>query len=223
MAVERSARRRRRWPTAVITAVALAVATVAAASAAEVRNLAPDLPVAERDDVLRIEAYLNGIDTLQARFLQVSSQGGTAEGDVYLARPGRMRIEYDPPVPVLIVADGSWLIYYDSELDQTTYLRLSATPAAILVDDVSLFSGDLAVTAFERAAGVLRVTVTRADEPLEGALTLVFTDRPLALKQWTVVDAQGIATTVSLIGTRFGISLDDDLFRFRKPLGQDDR
>ncbi len=213
--------RQRLWPRAV---VALAVAMLASAigEAAEVRNLAPDLPDAERKDVGRIEAYLNGIDTLQARFLQVSSQGGTAEGSVYLSRPGRMRIEYDPPVPVLIVADDGWLIYYDSELEQVSHLRLSATPAAILVSgDISLFSDELAVTAFERGAGVLRVTVTRADEPLEGALTLVFTDRPLALKQWTVVDAQGIATTVSLIGTRFGMALDDELFHFRKPPDDD--
>ena len=222
MAVDRPVRRRPAWPGTLIGIVALALMAAAPAGAAEVHNLAPDLPDAERRDVRRIEAYLNDIDTLQARFLQVSSQGGVAEGDVYLARPGRLRIEYDPPVPVLIVADGSWFIYYDSELDQVSYLRLSATPAAVLVsDDISLFSGDLAVTAFERADEVIRVTVTRTEEPLEGSLTLVFADRPLALKQWTVVDAQGIATTVSLIGTRFGMALDEALFRFRKPAGAD--
>ena len=65
------------------------------------------LTEADRALVKRVEDYLNGLTTLQARFLQSSSNGSYAEGDIYVERPSRMRFEYDPPVPLLIIAAGS--------------------------------------------------------------------------------------------------------------------
>ena len=168
-------------------------------------------------DVVRIEAYLNAISTLQARFLQVSSDGGYAEGDFYLFRPGRLRIDYDPPVPVLIVANGRHLIYFDEKLSQVTYLGLDSTPAGILLADHISFSGRIAVTHFERGEQALRVTLAQAGDPLAGNITLVFSERPLVLKKWIVEDAQGTTTTVSLFSARSGVPLNPDLFEFTAP------
>ena len=36
-------------------------------------------------------------------------------GYIYLRKPGRLRVEYDPPVPILLVADGGLLSYYDKD------------------------------------------------------------------------------------------------------------
>ena len=46
---------------------------------------------ADKRDLGRIEDYFNGITTLQARFLQLSPNGRTAEGNLYISRPGRLR------------------------------------------------------------------------------------------------------------------------------------
>lgn len=205
------------WALAVVIAAALAVPIGGLVAAPAVPG-APALANDELADVTRIEQYFNGVRTLSARFLQVSSSGQTAEGAVALKRPGRMRIEYDPPVPILIVADGTFLIYYDSKLGQVSYLPLGSTPAGILVEDrIRLNGGDLTITGFEREAGVIRVTVVRMASPADGSLTLVFSDKPLQLRQWRVVDAQGIATTVSLSDVRTGVSLDSELFDFVDP------
>jgi outer membrane lipoprotein-sorting protein len=173
---------------------------------------------ADRADIKRIETYLNGLGTLRARFLQVSSNGDYAEGTLFVSRPGRLRIEYDPPVPVLMVAAGGMLTYYDRELQQVSHIDLNSTPAGILVRErISLFSEDITATALERGADALRMTVVRADDPLEGSIALVFSDRPLTLKKWTVTDAQGTVTTVSLLDTRFNVTLDPKLFAFEAP------
>src|SRR3546814_7064037 len=74
--------------------------------------------------VARVERYLNDIQTLQGRFVQVSSNGAYAEGDIYLDRPGHLRFDYDPPSPVLIIANGLSLLYYDEELKEATFLPL---------------------------------------------------------------------------------------------------
>jgi len=144
--------------------------------------------------------------------------GGYSEGDLYISRPGKMRIEYKPPVPVLIIADGQWLIYNDKELEQVNYVDLKSTPAGVLVaDKVSFTDGDYKVRKIQRRANTLRVQVTKKADSYEGAVTLIFSDHPLILKKWAVTDAQGVQTTISLLGPKFGLPLDPELFKFDDP------
>ena len=178
------------------------------------------LSAADRADLARAEDYLNGIGTLKSRFLQASSGGAYAEGTLALSRPGKMRLEYDPPVQMLIVADGTWLIYKDLELDQISYLPLNSTPAGIIVREKMSFTGDdLRVTGIERGPGVLSITVI-GKESDDGSMTLVFADRPMALKKWIVIDPQGVKTSVSLLSSRFGMALNPRLFIVKQPESQ---
>ena len=166
-------------------------------------------------DLVRIERHLNINRTVQARILQVASDGSYAEGMLHIQRPGRMRLEYDPPNPTLVIADGINLIYVDRELDQATAILLRFTPAELILrKDISFSSEDLLVTGFSRSPGVVRISLVHAKDPLEGRITLVFSDKPLELRKWVVTDSQGIKTTVSLLGPEFGIKLDPGLFEF---------
>jgi len=162
------------------------------------------LDEADRADLARIEAYLNGLTTMESRFLQFS-EAGVAEGRILLDRPGRLRIEYAPPVPVLMIASRRLLMYHDTQLKQTTFLPVSETPAALLIDEQIALSGDVTVTAFERAPKAFRVTLEETDSPDTGSVTLMFEDAPLRLAKWRVIDAQGTAVDVSLLEPRFGV------------------
>jgi outer membrane lipoprotein-sorting protein len=176
------------------------------------------LSEADRADVERVEAYLNSITTLKARFLQVSPNGASVEGDAYLSRPGRLRLQYDPPSPLLVVADGSFLIVHDQQLGEPSWIPLNSTPAGILVrPDVRLSGADVAVTRVVRQPGVVRVSLVEASEPAAGEITLVFSDRPFMLRQWQVKDAQNQITTVSLFEAQSGLTLDPKLFQFQDP------
>ncbi len=211
----RAGNRPSRLAAILIVALAWAAAAVPAWAAPP---RAATLSAADRADVGRIEAYLNRIRTLKARFLQVSSTGDFSEGTLFISRPGKLRIEYDPPVPILIVAARGVLTYYDKELEQVSEIDVESTPAGFLVQEtVSFFSGDITLTRFKRQAAAARVTLVRTEDPMEGSLTLIFSDRPLTLRKWIVVDAQGVQTTVSLLKTRFGLPLDPELFQFEAP------
>lgn len=180
--------------------------------------LPPGLSAEERAAAAQAEAYLNGITTLKARFIQVAPNGNYAEGTAYLWRPGRMRLDYDPPSPIQVFADGRFLIYYDRELEQTSYLGLGSTPAGILLRRrISFGGGELKVTGVERQAGVVTIDLVQANDPGAGAISLVFSEQPFALRQWKVTDAQGAVTTVSLYETRTGVALDPKLFNFVDP------
>ena len=206
-------------------AVALAAGLLIAAlpGAAGMRGIAPAgaaerLPGArDKADIARVEAYLNSIRTLRAGFIQTASSGGVAEGRFYLRRPGRLRFDYSPAGTLQMFADGFWLIYVDHELEQITRVPLSATPAGVLIDDDVKLSGKLRVTRIERGPAILRVHLVRREEVDAGTLVLTLSDRPLALRQWTVIDAKGIATRVTLVNPEFNIAIDDSVFEFETP------
>ncbi len=197
-----------------LTAVALAAPLPIFAADA----VAPPLSPADQADVARVEAYLNGIRTLSARFLQIADNGATAQGQFYLSRPGKLRLEYDPPVPILMISEGrDFLIHYDKALKTIAYVPINSTPAGVLVRESIALSGDLTVIAVERGPGALRISVVQTKDPRAGRITLVFSDRPMQLTSWAVVDAQGQTTRVSLIDSRADAPIDPALFRFTPP------
>jgi len=182
---------------------------------------APPKPAAlnadQKAEVERVQGYLNGIRTLASRFDQSSGDGGSATGQLWLARPGRMRFEYDPPVPVLLVANGKNIFYYDKDLQQVSELRLEDTPAGFLLRDQITLSGDVTLTRFEHKPGAIRLTMVGTSEPGQGSATLVLDDKPLQLRQWTIVDPQQKEVTVALTDPHYGAPIDEKLFYWTDP------
>lgn len=170
------------------------------------------VPQQSTETLARLEAYLNQITTLHARFVQVSSNGAFAEGDLYLDRPGRLRFEYDPPHPALLIANGVTLLYYDRDLEQATFLPLWETPLWFLIRERVDLTDGLEVVDITQGAAVIKVTLRSTDDGGEGEVTLVFADRPISLHSWEIHDAQGIVTQVALVNPEFGVSIDRELF-----------
>lgn len=196
---------------AVLAAILLPAAPAAAAPAKHFTQQ-------DRADIQRAQDYLNGVTSLKARFLQINGNGGQSEGTAYLSRPGHLRLQYDPPSPLLVVADGTFLIVQDKTVDNPSYIPLGQTPAGMLVrDHVQLDGKDLEVTRVSHQPGVLSVTVEQADDEDQGTLTLVFSERPFQLRQWQVQDSQGQTTSVSLYDVTTGLTLDPSLFEFKDP------
>ena len=204
-------------PPAGLAALVMALLLVAAPAPGAAQPSARD-----EADIARIEAYLEGVRSLRARFLQIAPDGTLAEGLFLLQRPGRLRFAYAPPSPVLMIADGRWLLFYDSELDQLNRIAINSTPLKILLAEDIRFDGGrsdggVTVEIVERAPGVLRLAVVDQDKPERGALTLVFSEAPLMLRQWLVRDAQGLVTTIHLSQIEINPPLDPQLFVFIDP------
>jgi outer membrane lipoprotein-sorting protein len=180
-------------------------------------SAAPPPAMPSPEDIARVEAYLNGIRTLRARFLQVDQRGRVAEGTLYLQRPGRMRFEYDPPSPILIVADGTTVTYQDRQLGQITAVFLGQTPLSIILAERVRLSGDVTVLRGETFGNRQEIWLTRTASPREGTLILSFTTDPFALAQWRVIDAQAQEVRVSLSRVERDMPLEARLFRAPQP------
>jgi outer membrane lipoprotein-sorting protein len=176
-------------------------------------------PPSPRDqaDIARIETYLNSLKTLKAHFIQATGDGQISEGTAWLQRPGKMRFQYTPPAPFLLIAAHGVLTFNDSALQQTSNIPLSRTPLGILLAENVTLSGAVTVTAIQRLPGQIQVSLVRTESPGDGSLTLIFADNPLALKQWTVVDAQRRETHVTLYNVQLGGSFDQQLFEQISP------
>ena len=93
-------------------------------------------------------------------------------GWLWMERPGRMRFQYDPPSPILLLADRFYVYYVDTQLAEVSQVGLKSTPAWFLLRAPISFS-DLVVTRFERGDNLLRVTVVDPAAPDNGSLTMV--------------------------------------------------
>ncbi len=173
---------------------------------------------AERTAALaRVEAYLGSIRTLKARFLQLAQNGATAEGTAWIQRPGRMRFDYDPPTPMLLVASFGQFLFYDRELRSPSVVPTSATPLGILLQENLRLSGTVTIEEVAREGGFLAVTLFRTDSPTDGRLTLIMEEEPMQLRQWVVLDTQNRSTRVTLSRIETGLTFDTAIFAFNDP------
>lgn len=173
--------------------------------------------VAALEETQKYEDYLNALKTLEGEFTQISSKGQTLTGIIQIFRPGRMRLTYNPPSSLLIVADGKWLITKDREADEVDYTSLEKTPAAFILRPHVRFSGDVEVTNVVPRDETTEVSLIRKEEPDAGYITLVFKDNPVALKEWSIIDSQGIETRVILSKVQTNVDLPSGLFHIKKP------
>lgn len=167
---------------------------------------------ADARDLIRISNYLSGISTMQGSFVQVGPDGDASEGTFYLRRPGRVRFEYRPPNPTLIVADGTWVAVRDTRMNTLDRYPLGQTPLDILLSDRVDLRNAGVVQAIDRSGSQMRVTAVDPDNPGQGSITMVFNNNPLELTQWVVRDAQGLTTTVALSNTRANVQIDPGKF-----------
>jgi outer membrane lipoprotein-sorting protein len=196
-----------------VALLALALLTPLVGASAHAATLSPQ----DRADIDRITGYLNSIEHLQGGFLQVGPDGSISEGMFYLRRPGRLRFDYAPPVELLVVADGTWVIVKEEDYAAQRY-PIGATPLNLLLaSDVDLRRA-ADVRAVNREPGLLRVTLADPSGEAPGDLTLVFDEPNLQLRQWIVRDAQGLQTTIALRNIEQGVKADNSLFTVRESL-----
>ena len=169
---------------------------------------------AERTRALaEASAALNRIAAAKGRFAQIAPDGSATGGEISIARPGRLRFEYDKPSPYTIVSDGSTVAIEDRALKDITRVPLRSTPLHyVLKKDVSL-EKDANVTRVARLGSDLHVTARDRSGEADGEITIVFGGPSYALKQWTITDGQRQTTRITLSDIKAVPKLDPRLFR----------
>lgn len=167
---------------------------------------------ADARDLARISNYLNATTTLQGTFVQVDPDAVVSSGAFYMRRPGRLRFEYESPNPALVIADGFWVGVIDRRDGAVDRYPLSDTPLNLLLAENVDLRREGTVRGIERKQGQLAVTARDAARPEQGEIVMVFSENPLELRQWVVIDAQGRQTTVALRDMRTNVQIPASRF-----------
>ncbi|NOT40610.1 MAG: outer membrane lipoprotein carrier protein LolA [Alphaproteobacteria bacterium] len=192
----------------VLAAFAAFLATAAAGNAAPLK--AQDVT-----DLNKISAYLNTITSLQASFVQVGPNGELDQGTIFARKPGRLRFEYAPPSPYLIVSDGVTIAVANQKLRTVDRYPLIDNPLSLILREGVDLTKDSRITGVERQAGTLRVTATEKSGPVKGQVTLIFAYPATELRQWIITDAQGLQTMIALKNMKTEVQLNPELFILR--------
>ncbi len=173
----------------------------------------PPLTEAERTKLLAdVSVAMANVKTARGIFEQVSPDGSLSTGKFALARPGKVRFEYDDPVPLLIVADGTTVAMKDTELETVDRIPLSATPLALLLDDKLDFDSEADVLDIVRNDTQLGITIADPNGEVDGELQLIFSADDLELDSWVATDSGGNRTNVKLRDVQTGKRLNPRLF-----------
>jgi outer membrane lipoprotein-sorting protein len=195
------------------------------AGATGVLSFAPGVALADpSNDIVQAVAALRAIDTMRADFVQTDANGGRLTGTVTMKRPGRIRFQYQPGVPLLIVSDGAALTMIDYEVRQVQRWPIKNSPLGALLDpgrDVLRFAR-LNPTG---RPDLISLAVHDTDHPEYGTLTLLMIRKAsapggLQLDSWISTDAQARRTMVRLLNPQFGVAVSDSMFRWTDPRPQ---
>jgi outer membrane lipoprotein-sorting protein len=158
----------------------------------------PD-PNATAPSLEKVNAYLNSLRGLQADFMQISPDGRSFTGTLYLLRPGKMRFDYDPPATLEIVADGTSVAIKDRKLGtQDTYF-ISQTPLKFLLQPKIDVAKDSKVLVLTRENNdILLKLEDRSTLGGTSQIRIVFDGLTHALKEWTIIDPHGSETRIML-------------------------
>jgi outer membrane lipoprotein-sorting protein len=191
----------------------LALAAAPFATPAAAQALAP----ADKATVDRAVAYLEGLSEAMARFVQTDARGRTTSGDVFLKRPGKARFAYDAPSGLLVVSDGHKVAVQDTRLKSFDSYPLMATPLSFLLAKTIRLDKGVRVSRVARLADGFAITARDAKNETGGQITVSFSDNPLTLVGWSILDPQGRTTRVQLQGLQRTSGLASSLFVLNDP------
>jgi outer membrane lipoprotein-sorting protein len=155
--------------------------------------------------LLMLSQSWDSIQTLRTDLIQKNPNGTCMKADLYLRRPGEMRLVYHAPSQVQMIALQGKLIHYDGRRHRSQSMDLSRSPVAFLLqgklhDQVQL------VEIINHGALVTLVMKIKKD-PNAGKFGLTFNPallknpRMCPLTGWFMTDAYGKTTTITLSNT----------------------
>jgi len=185
----------------------------AAQKSAKSPKAAAPAPIPAAEAVARANAWLDQARDMTADFVQIGPNGRRSEGELTVARPGRMRFEFTNPPRLEVVADGRSVAIIDKKLNTQDEYFISQTPLKFLLSDHIDLARDTKVLSVSQEGNSVTIEVEdRATLGGTAHLALVFDATTFALRQWTVIDAQGFQTVVTLFNVDLKAEPDPALF-----------
>jgi Outer membrane lipoprotein-sorting protein len=201
----------------ILVVVAAAAATLGAGQAPPQRLI--EFSKADREALTKVSTYLTQIRSLAGDFTQIGPNGQLDSGKLYILKPGKVRFEYAPPSPLLVVSDGRIISVINTKLGTDDRAFLSDTPLTLLLNDKIDLNRNDAIVRVQHNPGTIVVEARTSKNRNKPNIAITFSESPLELRQWSVIDDQGLTTTVALRNLQPGAAVSEQLFVFKEKPG----
>tara|TARA_B100001027_G_C16258419_1_gene328143 strand:- start:1579 stop:2139 length:561 start_codon:yes stop_codon:yes gene_type:complete len=164
-----------------------------------------------QNNLKAIKEYLKNLSTLEANFIQISSDGYVKKGKIFFNLPGKLRIDYSEPDNLLITSKGYWLTVQDTKLKQTNNYPLDRTPLSLFLNKKFNFEDNSNIK-FKIDNEVVTLTFSELRQQNISKFELKFYSNPLRLKKWVIVDEFENETSVMLQNIKIDVKRPNKIF-----------
>ncbi len=194
--------------------------------------LVPTAVLADDSAATQLKALLQPLVTLRADFSQrIFSADGyeiqSSQGEMHVARPGKLRWIIAPPMEQWLISDGSTLWLYDPDLEQVIIRpfqqSIADTPAMLFGGGADQLEENYSVSVSRSEDGASYILKPLVSTGLYEQITLVFSgETPI---QIIIVDSLAQRTDIVLSNAQRNMPLSEEqidaLFNFIPPPGVD--
>lgn len=162
----------------------------------------------KKEIILLVEKYLNGLTEFQGTFEQfITKTGEVSKGKVFIKRPSLIRVEYEAPNPHILVIDDKKIKHYDRELKEQTEFPKKASPFSMFLNKKISLAKNVTEVSVDHAHIYIKLKSSNKGE--KSLLLLVFSEAPIRLHQWSVINPDGSETSITI--TKYKDKIDNNL------------
>ncbi len=174
--------------------------------------------------VKKISDYFNQLTNLKGIFVQTDPDKTRSRGKFYVKRPGKFRFDYGPPTRKVMASDGRFLRIREPHQDAGDTIELDNTPFRLLLkSDVNLLR-DARILDVQEAEDMIVLALQDKNPDAPGRVRLYFSKKPeFDLKEWVVLDAQGLETRVEVTNLTKSEEINSKIFIWEHKVFQDNR
>ena len=155
--------------------------------------------LSEKFSLIELSDYFNRLNTFQANFRQFADDGSVANGILSIKKPGRLRIDYDKPENLLILASGGQLAIFDPKGDpEPTSFPLRVTPLALILSKQLNLVDSSNILSHEYTQSETSLSLFDPEHPERGHIELIFSGNTPILDRWVMHDESGNITLISI-------------------------
>ena len=162
----------------------------------------------------------DSIKTLRTELLQKNPNGMLMTADLYLRRPGEMRLIYKAPSQVQMISTQGKLIHYDGRRNRSQSMNLSRSPVAFLLQ--GKLHDQVQLVGLIRQNSLITLVMKIKKDPNAGKFGLTFNPNLLKnrtkcpLTGWFMTDPYGKTTTITLSNTTKNVTIAKGTFELQK-------
>ncbi|MCB1463613.1 MAG: outer membrane lipoprotein carrier protein LolA [Nitratireductor sp.] len=192
----------------------LAAAMVLALGAHAGAQTKPEAAALTNEETVEaLSQHFAAVPTMTGEFLQFGPNGSQTGGTFYIARPGKIRFNYQQSSPVEVISNGRTVAVHNKKLKTWDFYPLDKTPLKLLLTDRIEFKDDNIKSVVNEPD---LTTIVMGDDKVFGdaLITLMFDPETFDLRQWTVKDSKGAETSVMVFNVEKNVELPEKLFKF---------